>query len=166
VDIEEVLEKSIISLKVEFNEKEQKCIYYKIEFSPGRGMSYNKFIKPLQKKDIETTSNEEIQTKLFLNYKKFVDFLEKIKEYIINKLKELKEKKNYDLSLLIKLKIQKQNENGASDFKNIWCQYILKKPNYCDINEEYIEKNILNLEKYEILEKFLEQIIEINYGEI
>jgi hypothetical protein len=165
-DIEEVLEKSVISLKVEFNEKEQKCHYYKIEFITGEGMSYKKFIKPLQKNDIQTTSNEKKKTRLFLNYKKFADFLEKIKVYIINKLKELKEKKNYNLSLLIKLKIQKQDENIKFDFKNICCQYILKKPNYCDINEEFIERNILNIEKYEILEKFLAQIIEINYGEI
>ena len=162
-DIEEVLEKSVISLRVEPNEKELKCTYYKIEFITGGGMSYDKFIKPLQKKDIETTSNEKKQTRLFLNYKKFVGFLEKIKEYIINNLKE---KNINDLSLLIKLKIQKKDENIKLDFKNIWCQYILKKPNYCDINEEFIERNILNIEIYEKLEKLLNQIIEINYGTI
>ena len=36
-DIEEVLEKSVISLKVEFKEREQKCSYYKIEFIIGGG---------------------------------------------------------------------------------------------------------------------------------
>ena len=67
--------------------------------------------------------------------------------------------------MLIELKIEKKDENRNNPFKNINCEYILNNPKYYDINvKKYIIKDILIIEKNEIFELFLLDIIEINFG--
>ena len=115
---------------------------------------------PFQKNENQKFPKNKKLDRLFLNYKQFIYFLNNLKKDI----SKLKEKIN-NLNLLIELKIEKKDENRNNPFKNINCEYILNNPKYYDINvKKYIIKDILIIEKNEIFELFLLDIIEINFG--
>ena len=123
------------------------------------GILYEKFIKPFKKGENQkfkrNSSNE-----LFSNYKKFINFLENIRKFIIQIIKN---NNLYNIKLIIQLKIEDKSEEYP--LSNICCKYILTEPILKEIEDngiEYEDNKILNknLKNFEI---FITDIIEIIY---
>ena len=122
-------------------------------------MSYDKFKKPFENEASNTFENEI--KKIYLNYRKFINFLEIIKA---NAVKKISEQKLGNFKLSIKLNIKRIEEN-INSFDNISCEYTLIYPLFYEIkNNLYKDTNILNIEKYENFERFINDIIEIIFN--
>ena len=101
------------------DELEEKCYFYKMVLKDKTGIIYEKFKKPFEKNEEQNFSNIYLD-ELFLNYKKFINFLEKIKNIFIQKIRDFN---LYNLNLLIILKIQEigpKNENIKILIVNIY----------------------------------------------
>ena len=160
IDYKQALKNCNILLFVEYNEQEQKCDFKKIIYDEEI-TSYEDFIKPFKNEENKTFPGDEFWNSLFSKYKKFIKFLENIKNLII---KSLKEKKIEQLKLKIELHIK---DNGNNSFENIICKYYLLNPIFYDINKkDYIDENILNNEKYDRFNYFLSDIFKNIYGDI
>ena len=171
ITIKNVMKKSEITFNVEGVESESdsnsikdllknKCFFDIMVLPDGTGILYEKFKKPYNKNKNRKYNKNNLNI-LFSNYVKFIDFLENIRNIIINNIIDYH---LYNLQLKIKLKIEDINELNENSLNNIFCKYTLSEKNFKEIDEnEYEDKNILvekNLENYEL---FLTDIIEIIY---
>ena len=158
--IGEIMKQSNIYFIVEPNKSknisnddfEKICYFNKMVFKDSTGTTYKTFKMPLDKnKDPEF--DDDYYVKLFLNYKKFINFLENIRKIFITKIKD---SNLYNLKLEIILDIKEINDK-KENLNYINCKYILSDPKIIDKNYEDI--NILIKEKYENFELFVSDII-------
>ena len=149
--IEKILKDSFITLNIN-NSKEKEIEYGKIEYFKGLGIMYERFrliFSEVQKYKFELDTFNI----LFKNYKKLIDFLEKIKEiaYIFFSKTKLK--------LLIKIKLKEdKSQNNDNSIKNIISEYFLD--NFYILSKKYQDKNIFNNNKYEGFTSFSKEIVD------
>ena len=134
----------------------KKCFFDKIVFIDKTGILYEKFRKPYDKNKEENFGDNSLN-KLYSNYKVFINFLENIRNFIIQNIINYN---LYDLKLVILLKIKEIDELK----NNIICKYTLSEPIFNDINEEeYEDKNILIENNFKNYKLFITKIIDIIY---
>ena len=146
-----VLSNSIIIFDID---KANQHYSYKIYIDDKIIINYEEFKKYFY---INQKFNNGILNLLLDNYIHFIIFLETIK----------KKTKNININDLesLTLKIKTINEN-SNDLDNISCQYILNNLILYEINKKiYQDTNILSNEKYDNFDLFIEDIINIIYGD-
>ena len=147
-----ILKDSSITLSIN-NDKKNKIEYREIIDEERRySIIYEKFKIPFSEEQ-EKKFDLDYYNKLFENYKKLIEFLEKIKEIANTCLSKYNK-----LSIKIKLKEDVTKIYDDNFIKNINSEYIFN--NLVLIDRQYHDKNILINNSYEGFESFLNDIVE------
>jgi len=145
-DIENILKKSSITLSINFN-KENTIEYKQMIYNEGTGIIYEKF-KNYFSEEQEQKLVKDYSNNLFNNYKKLIDFFEKIKEIAKTILSQNQ--------FLIEINIKEVDPKNNSGIKNIISEYNLVKP--ISLKGNYKDENILNKDNYEGFTSFSKEI--------
>jgi len=152
---ERILDYSLINLRIN-NSKENAIEYEKIECDIFI-ISYSRFkifFSEFQEYGFELDNFNKYSI-LFKNYKKLIEFLEKIKEIIKEKFAIINK-----LKLFIKIKLKEdKTRNNDNSIKYIISEYYVENSFFLD--KQYQDKNILNINNYEGFTLFLKEIVDL-----
>ena len=146
-DIQNILIKSTITLSIN-NNNENTIEYIEMIYNEGVGITYEKF-KNYFSEEQDQKLVMDYSNNLFNNYKKLINFFEKIKD--IAKTNFLSENK-----FLIKINLEEVNPKNNNGIKNITSKY--KLDNIFSLNGKYKDENILNKDNYEGFISFSKEI--------
>ena len=151
-DIQKILKKSSITLSI--NNKDENTIeYLEIVYDKGVGITYEKFKNYFSEEKDQKWVMDYFDN-LFNNYKKLIDFFEKIKEIAKNIFL-------FENKFSIKIKLKEVDPQNNNEIKNIISEY--KLDNVVSLNGKYKDENILNKDNYEGFISFSKEIINIPF---
>ena len=151
-DIQKILKKSSITLSIN-NKNENTIEYSEMVYDKGVGITYKKFKNYFSEEQDQKWVMDYFDN-IFNNYKKLIDFFEKIKEIAKNIFL-------FENKFSIKINLKEVGPKNNNEIKNIISEY--KLDNVVSLNDKYKDENILNKDNYEGFISFSKQIINIPF---